>query len=413
MRFSPLFSGSSGNCSLVSAGGVDLLVDAGMTGRAIVGALNEVGLDPAKLAAIVVTHEHSDHVKSIGVLSRKYDIPVYANEGTWRAMSPLIGDVAMKNIRTFITGQNFYIGDIDVTPSPLSHDAAEPVGDELRAHCAALPGQVEEQMDKLQFSQALTEIWKVIGECNKYIDQTQPWVLGKDPEKKGLLGNVLRTLAECVRFVAVLIGPVMPSTPEKIFAQLGVTDGSLKTWDSLGCFGALPEGLKVCKGDALFPRLDIKKELEALAGEDEKAEKAEQKAQKKEEKQEKKQEKKEAKKPAVPEGCIAFDDFEKIQMKVARVLTCEKVAKSDKLLQFRLSLGEEERTVLSGIAKFYSPEELVGKKLILLANLAPRKIMGIESQGMLLSAVKENEDGSETLRLLMADPIIPDGAIIG
>lgn len=128
MRFSPLFSGSSGNCSLVSAGGVDLLVDAGMTGRAIVGALNEVGADPAKLAAIVVTHEHSDHVKSIGVLSRKYDIPVYANEGTWRAMSPLIGDVAMKNIRTFITGQNFYIGDIDVTPFPLSHDAAEPVG---------------------------------------------------------------------------------------------------------------------------------------------------------------------------------------------------------------------------------------------------------------------------------------------
>ena len=128
MKFSPLFSGSSGNCSLVSAGGTDLLIDAGMTGKLITGALNEVGADPSRLSAIVVTHEHSDHIKSIGVLSRKYDIPVYANEGTWRAMSPLIGDVAMKNIRTFITGQNFYIGDIDVTPFPLSHDAAEPVG---------------------------------------------------------------------------------------------------------------------------------------------------------------------------------------------------------------------------------------------------------------------------------------------
>ena len=128
MKFSPLFSGSSGNCSLVSAGGTDVLIDAGMPGKMIIGALGDVGADPAKLSAIVVTHEHSDHIKSIGVLSRKYDIPVYANEGTWRAMSPLIGDVAMKNIRTFITGQNFYIGNIDVTPFPLSHDAAEPVG---------------------------------------------------------------------------------------------------------------------------------------------------------------------------------------------------------------------------------------------------------------------------------------------
>ena len=122
---------------------------------------------------------------------------------------------------------------------------------------------------------------------------------------------------------------------------------------------------------------------------------------------------KEKKKAEIPEGCIAFDDFEKIKLRVARVITCERVEKSEKLLKFRLSLGDEERTVLSGIAKFHDPKDLIGKKLILLANLAPRKIMGIESQGMLLSAVKQNDDGTETLRLLTADPIMPDGAEIG
>ena len=288
-------------------------------------------------------------------------------------------------------------------------ETEEPVGSDLRAHCAALPQAVAEQMDKLQFSQALAEIWKVIGECNKYIDLTQPWVLGKDPEKKGLLGNVLLTLAECVRFVAVLIQPVMPSTPARIFEQLGLTDEALKTWESLACFGMLPDGIKVCKGEALFPRIDVKKELEALSGGDKKEEKAEAKQEKKEQKAEKK----EKKKQEIPEGCIAFDDFERVQLRVARVIECERVEKSEKLLKFRLSLGNEERTVLSGIAKFHTPEELIGKNLILLANLAPRKIMGIESQGMLLSSVAKNEDGTETLRLLTADPIMPAGAEIG
>lgn len=128
MRFSPLYSGSSGNCSIVTIGKTNILVDAGMTGKAILSALETVGVDPCKLNAIVVTHEHSDHIKGVGVFSRKYDIPVYANEGTWKAMSPLIGDVSMHNIRTFVNGQNFYIGDADITPFNISHDAADPVG---------------------------------------------------------------------------------------------------------------------------------------------------------------------------------------------------------------------------------------------------------------------------------------------
>ena len=239
---------------------------------------------------------------------------------------------------------------------------------------------------------------------NKYIDMTQPWVLGKDEAKKGLLGNVLLTLAECVRFVAVLIQPVMPSTPARIFEQLGVTDEALKTWDSLSCFGMLPEGIQVRKGDALFPRIDVQKELEALAG------------QKKEEKtpEPKKEEKKEPKKVEIPEGCVSIDEFFRCKLRVAKVLSCEPVKKSDKLLKFDLDLGNgERRTILSGIHKFYEPEQLIGKNLVIIANLPPRKMMGIESNGMILSAVEEKEDGSEYLRVLTVDGDIAPGSEVG
>ena len=266
----------------------------------------------------------------------------------------------------------------------------------------ATPARVEEQVNAFQFSNALQEIWKLIGECNKYIDVTQPWVLGRDESRRARLATVLYTLAECVRRVAVMISFVMPRTPERIFDQIGVTDPDLKTWDSIvKPFGALPLGLKVCKGEALFPRLDIQKEIERDNPPAEEAPKAA-----------KKPEKKKEQKHQAPEfpAEIAFDDFCKCKIQVGRVLSCEKVEKSNKLLRFRLSFGKDgERTILSGIAKYYDPATLVGKQVVAITNLAPRKIAGEESQGMILSGV----DDQDNLRLVAVGEGLEDGAIIG
>ena len=277
----------------------------------------------------------------------------------------------------------------------------KPIWDEAEQ----LSGKVENYVNAFQFSNALVETWKLISDCNKYIDMTQPWVLGRSEEGQPRLKTVLYTLAECVRRVAVMIGFVMPRTPERIFEQLGVTDDALKTWDSV-CkpFAVLPEGLTVHKGAALFPRLDIQKEIERDAPAEEPKKEEKKPAAKPEKKAEKKHET-----PDFPAE-IAFDDFCKCKMQVARVLSCEKVEKSNKLLQFRLSFGKDgERTILSGIAKYYKPEDLVGKQVVAVVNLAPRKIAGIESQGMILSAV----DDEDNLRLMSVGEGVEDGAIIG
>ena len=295
-----------------------------------------------------------------------------------------------------------------VVPAPAEYTELD---HKLIEQAQGLWVNVEKSMNALQFSNALTEIWKLIGECNRYIDLTTPWVLAKNEADRPRLGTVLYVLLECTRIVAVLIAPTMPRTPERIFAQIGVTDETLKTWASVKVFGGVVPGSKVHKGEALFPRIDVAKELELLEAEKQAAlDHAKEMAEK------------DAKQPELPapadeektvftqRDLIQFEDFEKVQLVVAKVLKCEKVPKADKLLMSTLKVGDTERVVVSGIAKFYTPEEMVGKKVVLLANLAPRKIRGVESHGMLLCAA--NADDSK-LSLLTVDSDMEDGCEIG
>ena len=295
-----------------------------------------------------------------------------------------------------------------VVPAPAEYTELD---HKLIEQAQGLWMNVEKSMNALQFSNALTEIWKLIGECNRYIDLTTPWVLAKNEADRPRLGTVLYVLLECARIVAVLIAPTMPRTPERIFAQIGVTDEALKTWESIKVFGGVVPGSKVHKGEALFPRIDVAKEPELLEAEKQAAlEHAKEIAAKDAKKEEIPAPSDEEKTVFTQRDLIQFEDFEKIQLVVAKVLKCEKVPKADKLLMSTLKVGDTERVVVSGIAKFYTPEEMVGKKVVLLANLAPRKIRGVESHGMLLCAA--NADDSK-LSLLTVDSDMEDGCEIG
>ena len=275
---------------------------------------------------------------------------------------------------------------------------------EIDQPLAALAGETSARvcrhMDELQYSLALQDIWQLIGECNRYIDANAPWVLVKTDEGKERLKTVLYVLCECIRIVAILIRPTMPRTPARIFQQLGLEEGSLTGWEAAATFGLLPAGTRVHKGEALFPRIDIKKELADIVP----APKAE----------EKKPEAPKAKKPepkTEDPGVITIDTFDQIQLRVARILTAEKVEGSDKLLHFTVKLadGEPERSVVSGIAKFYTPEEMVGKQVVLVSNLKPAKLRGIKSEGMILCA-SDKED--KTLKLVTVEAGMEDGAYI-
>lgn len=295
-----------------------------------------------------------------------------------------------------------------VVPAPAEYTELD---HKLIEQAQGLWVNVEKSMNALQFSNALTEIWKLIGECNRYIDLTTPWVLAKNEADRPRLGTVLYVLLECARIVAVLIAPTMPRTPERIFAQIGVTDETLKTWASVKVFGGVVPGSKVHKGEALFPRIDVAKELELLEAEKQAAlDHAKEMAEKDAKQNELPAPVDEEKTVFTQRDLIQFEDFEKVQLVVAKVLKCEKVPKADKLLMSTLKVGDTERVVVSGIAKFYTPEEMVGKKVVLLANLAPRKIRSVESHGMLLCAA--NADDSK-LSLLTVDSDMEDGCEIG
>ena len=266
----------------------------------------------------------------------------------------------------------------------------------LIALAEGTPSRVKKHMVELQFSVALQDIWQLIGECNRYIDQNMPWVLAKTEEGRERLKTVMYVLCECIRIVAILIAPTMPRTPARIFEQLGVNDPALCSFESTSRFGVLPAGGRVQKGEALFPRIDIKKELADIVPTP-----AAQPAPEPKPNAEKAQD----------DGLITIDDFARVRLRAARVTAAEKVEGADKLLKLTLSLGagEPERTVVSGIAKFYTPEEMVGKQVVVVANLRPAKLRGIRSEGMILCA---SDAQDKTLKLVTVEPGVEDGADI-
>lgn len=265
-----------------------------------------------------------------------------------------------------------------IIPAP---DKKEAVDDELIAMANAMYESVSASMDKMYVPDALDTIFKVIQRANKYIDECTPWILAKSEEGRIRLKTVLYNLCEVIRMAAVILQPFLTETPAKIFKKLGISEDNLKDFKSIEKFGAKTDGHKVDKGEQLFERIDIQKELKVM---DDILE--EQKKQAKKE-----NEKKEEKENVADISEITIDDFAKIQLKVGKVVECQKVEKADKLLCSKIDLGEgAPRTIVSGIAKYYTPEEMIGKQVIVVTNLKPVKLRGIESQGMVLCASDEN-----------------------
>ena len=271
---------------------------------------------------------------------------------------------------------------------PAVQTADEEKDAELIAMVSSLRDKYEEQMEKYAFQNALAEVFKVISRANKYIDENAPWVLAKSEDSKPRLAKVLYNLLETIRVCGGLLKPFMPDTAAEIARRLG---DARTDWDSLTGFGILPADVATVAGPALFPRIDVEKELAALE---------------------------KLNKPPVPalqiepysEEKVDFDTFCKSDLRAVKVKDCQPVKKSDKLLCFTLDDGTgTDRQILSGIAKYYKPEELVGKTLVAITNLPPRKMMGKESNGMLLSAI-HTEKGEEKLNLVMVSDAIPAGA---
>ena len=288
--------------------------------------------------------------------------------------------------RTIAMDQKYFGGQI------MAPVASEPVDEELKAIALALPARVEARMNELKVADAMDEIFALLRRANKYIDETAPWALAKDAEKRDRLGTVLYNLLEAIRFSAILLDPYLPETSARMLHQLGVKNGGVA---SLSRFGGMPVGGTVGQAEILFGRIDREQKLAELEAWQEAKAKAALPAVEVE--------------PQLTEN-VDFDTFCRSDFRAVKVKDCQRVKKSDKLLRFTLDDGTgEDRQILSGIAKYYQPEELIGKTLVAIVNLPPRKMMGFESRGMLISAVHK-ERGDERLNLIIIDSAIPAGA---
>ena len=268
---------------------------------------------------------------------------------------------------------------------------AEPLDDELLSMASELRNKVDEFIDLTQLSNALAEIFKVISRANKYIDETAPWVLAKDDANKARLASVLYNLLEVVRISSTLLYPFMPSTMPKVWEQIGLDENNA-TYENSGSLNVLPANVTVKKGDVLFPRIDAEKEIEELnAIISANAPKEEAPAEK-----------------IVLEPEITIDDFAKVELRVGKIIECEKVKKSSKLLCMQVDDGMGGRQIVSGIAKWYKPDDLIGKKVQFVANLKPVKLCGVESNGMICAA--ETSDGD--VKVIFVDDTLPVGSKI-
>ena len=309
----------------------------------------------------------------------------YANDGsiTYEAVIHRFNTDLANNLgnlvsRSVAMTKKYFDG---IIPAPQGDEGVDA---DLKSVCKECVAKFIELMDTYHISEAVEQVFIMLSRANKYIDETTPWVLAKDESLKGRLGTVLYNLLEVIRISAVLLTPIIPATCDEIFKQLNT---SLDTYASIEDFGELQSGIVLGDSKILFARIDEAKMLEEVAKEIEAKAKAEEKASQK------------------PEGCaiISIDDFMGVELRTAEIVECERVPKAKKLLKLKVNLGYETRQVVSGIAKFYEPESLIGKKVIVVANLAPAKLCGIESQGMLLAS------GEETVRVVFLDKDTPNG----
>ena len=308
----------------------------------------------------------------------------YANDGSityesviTRYNMDLANNLGNLVSRTVAMTKKYFDG---VIPAPAGDEGPDA---ELKAAIATAVKELDACMDEYRVADGLETVFTMLSRANKYIDETTPWILAKNEADKPRLGTVIYNLLESIRVAAVLLAPFIPETTESIFAQIG-TD--VTSYESLSAFGGLVAGTSVGEAKTLFARIDAEKFMAEREAERKAKEEAE-------------------KKPEKPEGIaqITFDDFAKVELRSAQIIACEPIPKAKKLLKLQVDLGYEKRQVVSGIAKFYTPEQLIGKKIVLVANLAPAKLCGVESAGMLLAS------GEETIRVVFLDEATPLG----